>query len=203
MEGDIRVIHKNRWFDFKYLDNGYVDEAPGLPPTASSFILPMKNIQKKWYEATRKFGPYNGHPEYCEDWNLESGGDSDLGEPLIAPFTGLVINAYDAGGAWGPIVRILGRTEEGELVTWMGAHLDEFFVKVGQIVHIGDDIGTIGTGNGRYAAHLHEQICTGAVPGPSTFGTDRRYNFWQPSKFYLEHGVAPELIERVTLYNQA
>jgi len=170
----------------------------GALPLATAFRLPMKDLGKSWYEATRVFGPYNGHPRYCEDWNLESGGDSDLGELLVAPFSGVVINAYDAGGAWGKIVRILGITLAGELVTWMGAHLAAIYVNAGDAVTIGDLIGTIGNADGRYAAHLHEQICVGEVPGPEVFGTDRRYDFRQPSEFYAEHGVAAEVIRRAT-----
>jgi len=167
-------------------------------PWVTAVRLPMKNLYKAWYEATRVFGPYNGHPRYCEDWNLEAGGDSDLGEPLVAPWSGVVINAYDAGGAWGKIVRIMGLTPSGELITWMGAHLAEVRVRAGAVVTAGDLIGTIGNADGRHAAHLHEQICVGEVPGPEVFGTDRRYDFRQPSVFYREHGVDAELIRRVT-----
>jgi len=167
-------------------------------PMATVFRLPMKALEKPWYEATRVYGPYNGHPRYCEDWNLETGGDSDLGELLVAPFSGVVINAFNAGGAWGNILRILGRTPEGEVVTWMGAHLAAMYVQAGDVVTVGDQIGTIGNADGRYAAHLHEQICVGAVPGPEVFGTDRLYDFRQPSVFYAEHGVEADVIRRVT-----
>ena len=167
-------------------------------PWATVVRLPMKNLDKAWYEATRVFGPYNGHPRYCEDWNLEAGGDSDLGEPLVAPWSGVVINAFEAGGAWGKILRIVGLMPSGELVTWMGAHLAAMYVSAGDVVTAGDPIGTIGNAGGRYAAHLHEQICVGEVPGPEVFGTDRRYDFRQPSVFYGEHGVDADLIRRVT-----
>lgn len=167
-------------------------------PWADTFRLPMKNLDQPWYEATRVFGPYNGHPEFCEDWNLETGGNSDFGEPLVAPFSGIVINAYNANGAWGRIVRILGLTPRWELITWMGAHLAEIAVEAGQIVRVGDDIGAIGNVRGRYAAHLHEQICVGQVPGPEVYGTARHYDFRQPSQFYLQHGVDADLIARVT-----
>jgi len=107
-------------------------------PWVTVVRLPMKNLEKPWYEATRVFGPYNGHPRYCEDWNLEAGGDSDLGEPLVAPWSGVVINAYEAGGAWGKIVRIMGLTPAGDMVTWMGAHLAEVWVRAGDVVMVGD-----------------------------------------------------------------
>lgn len=164
------------------------------------FRLPMENLDKPWYEAAHYFGPYNSHPTFCEDWNLESGGNSDLGEPLVAPMSGIVINAADYGGTWGKIVRILARVN-GELIVWMGAHLDRIDVHVGDLVQIGDPIGTIGTGNGKYAAHLHEQISVGEVAAPWTFGNDRRFDFRQPDQFYIEHGVDEEVVKRVVAYD--
>lgn len=158
------------------------------------FRLPMKNLDKPWYEAAHWFGPYNSHPRFCEDWNLETGGNTDLGEPLVAPMTGIVINAADYGGSWGKIVRILARIS-GELVVWMGAHLDRIDVSAGDLVQVGDPIGTVGTGNGRYAAHLHEQISVGEVAAPTTFGGDRRFDFRQPDQFYIEHGVDEEVVK--------
>jgi len=172
---------------------------PGMDlPLITVVRLPMKDLTKAWYEATRVFGPYNGHPRYCEDWNLESGGDSDLGERLVAPFSGVVINAFNAGGGWGRILRILGLTPAGEVVTWMGAHLRTIYVTVGEVVTMGEDVGEIGNVDGRYAAHLHEQICVGEVPSAEVFGTDRRYDFRQPSQWYVEHGVPEALMQRVT-----
>jgi hypothetical protein len=59
---------------------------------ATEFGLPMQNLEKAWYEAAHR-GPYNVHPERCEDWNLETLGNTDLGEPLVAPWSGVVIAA--------------------------------------------------------------------------------------------------------------
>jgi hypothetical protein len=176
------------------------DPVPGIP-LITEVRLPLKDLSQHWYEAAHRFGPYNGHPRFAEDWNYEAGGNSDLGAGIVAPFHGLVINAFDAGGAWGPIVRILGRLVDGTVITWMGAHLQETYVTTGQIVQAGDDVGTIGNVNGRYSAHLHEQIAVGEVPGPEVFGTDRRYDFRQPSAWYKAHGVDKDLIERVTAYD--
>jgi hypothetical protein len=174
-------------------------------PLATEFCLPMKNLDKPWYEAAHdpRFGEYNGHPRFAHDWNLETGGDSDLGEPLVAPWTGVVINARQFGGSWGRIMRILGHTAEGETIVWMGAHLQAFSVEVGEIVKVGQDIGRIGNANGQYPAHLHEQICVGAVPGPTVFGTDRRYNFVHCSNFYIEHGVDEEVVKHAVYRDQA
>lgn len=89
-------------------------------PLMGEVVMAVKNIDKAWYEATRVFGPYNVHPGSCEDWNLESGGNTDLGEPLVAPFSGLVIAAHDYGGWYGRIIQILGRTLNGDIIVWSG-----------------------------------------------------------------------------------
>jgi hypothetical protein len=171
---------------------------------ADRFIMPMKNIDKVWYETTQSpyFEPYNVHPHRCEDYNLESGGNTDLGEPLVAPFSGLVLTAAQYGGGIGRVVQILGRSPEGASFVWGGWHLEELSVASGQIVHIGDDIGTIGDADGRYAgAHLHNQVCVlgskWGIPSPTTFPTDNRYDWEQPSKFFLRHGVDKGLVERL------
>jgi GH25 family lysozyme M1 (1,4-beta-N-acetylmuramidase) len=171
-------------------------------PLIDSFRLPMLNIDKAWYEATRVFGRYNFHPERCEDWNLESGGNTDLGEPLVAPFNGLVLAARNYGGAIGRVVQLLGRTVAGEMIVWAGWHMQEMFCTAGQVVLQGDLIGSIGNADGYYAgAHLHEQICIAGnlgVPSPSTFASNSNYAWQQPSAFYLSRGVPAALIDRVT-----
>lgn len=176
-------------------------------PYAEDFRLPMLNFEKPWYEATKRYGPYNYHPERCEDYNLESGGNTDLGEPLIAPFSGIIISAHDWGSAIGNVVQLLGITREGEQIVWAGWHLLEIVVKAGQIIGMGDPIGAIGNAGGYYAgAHLHNQICLvnkwGIPPAP-TFAADDRYQWVQPSRFYLEHGVDAALVKRVCEWDGA
>ena len=204
---EVTALVGEQWYKMKVIDCGFVDVETGDPyphqPVALEFTHPIANKDKAWYETTQSpaFEPYNSHPYRCEDWNLESGGNSDLGEPLVAPFDGLVINAESYGSGWGNIIRILGRTLEGEVVCWMGAHLDTMLVKVGDIVALGQPIGTIGTANGRYAAHLHEQVSVGAVPGAHIFASDTRYDFRRPSEFYKAHSVDAELIDRLRKYD--
>lgn len=175
--------------------------AGGDTVLADAFRLPMKNLDKAWYEATRAFGPYNYHPERCEDWNLETGGNTDLGEPLVAPFNGMVLSANNWGGGTGRVIQLLGVMRDGGIVVWSGWHLKDVGVKAGQFVRVGDFIGSIGNADGRYAgAHLHEQICVvnqNGVPAPYTFASNNNYDWRQPSVFYVEHGVDVELVRRV------
>ena len=170
-------------------------------PLATVFRLPMLNLDKAWYEATRRYGPYNYHPERCEDVNLETGGNTDLGEPLVAPFSGLVLSAWNWKGSVGRVVQLLGVTVAGEMVVWAGWHLQAMEVAAGSVVRVGEPIGKIGNADGYYeGAHLHEQIVVVGVlgvPHPALFpGTDARYGWQQPSRFYVEHGVDADLVRR-------
>lgn len=174
---------------------------------ATEFRPAMQNVGKAWYEATRRFPPYNFHPERCEDWNLETGGNTDLGEPLVAPWSGIVLSAHDWGGGIGRVIQILGIEPDGTLIVWAGWHLHEMHVSAGMHVSIGDLVGSIGSADGRYAgAHLHEQICVvnrWGVPSPTTFASDGRYDWRQPSAFYVDRGVDQALIDRLTEYDGA
>jgi|GEM_PF-2689277 len=173
-------------------------------PLIDAIRMPIVNLHKAWYEASQRFGPYTGHPERAEDWNLETGGNTDLGEPLVAPFNGLVIHAANYGGGYGLILSIVGVTPQGHLITWQGRHLHTMEVKTGDIVRIGDPIGSIGNADGRYAgAHLHEQITLGEVPGATEDWLNARYNYVRPSDFYIEHGVDRALVERMRRWDGA
>lgn len=172
---------------------------------AIQFRPAMQNLELSWYEATRRFGPYNYHPGRCEDWNRESGGNTDLGEPLVAPWNGLILSAHNWGGGVGRVIQMMGISIQGEILVWAGWHLEEIFIQPGQIVQMGELIGSIGNADGRYAgAHLHEQICIAnewGIPSPSTFASDGRYDWRQPSQFYISRGVDPDLINRLTEFD--
>ena len=172
-------------------------------PLATEVRLPMLNLDQAWYEATRRYGPYNYHPLRAEDFNLESGGDTDLGEPLVAPFSGLVLSAHDWGGGVGQVVQVLGVVPGEGMVVWSGWHLETMAVATGELVRVGREIGTIGNAEGRYAAHLHNQVCVineRGIPGPWVFA-DGRYDWRQPSAWYAAHGVDVELVQQVTEYD--
>ena len=153
-----------------------------------SVRLPLGDLTLAWYEATARFGPYNVHPAKAEDWNLETGGDTDLGEGLVAPFAGFVASAFDWGGKRGGIVQLVGVIpERGEIVVWAGWHVQNWIVSAGDTVTMGQDLAEIGNAGGVYAAHLHEQICLvdpgdrHGIPGPRTYPTDHRYKWVRPS----------------------
>jgi len=163
-------------------------------------VLPMMNLGRKWY-AAHSVWTYEHHPP-CFDWNTEEGGNSDLGEPLGSPFAGLVITAKDLSGGWGNVARIVGVEPSGRVVCWHGAHLQKIAVRPGQIVFLGQFIGTIGN-TGTTWAHLHEQINYDTIPPERTLGhADSAYDYVACDQFYQEHGVDPALLARVIGYDR-
>lgn len=179
-----------------------VTVAQGIPtgiPLATEFRLPMKHIEKAWYNADEVYGPYTYHPARCVDRNLESGGATDWNEPLVAPFSGIVLTTYDWYGAIGGAVQIMGVSTVGEIIVWCGWHVNEITALPGAIVYIGEDIATIGSAHDKYSPHLHEQIVIAnkfGIPGPTVYPSDDRYGWQQPDAFYIAHGVDPATVNR-------
>ena len=168
-------------------------------PVIDRVMPPLVNQDKAWYEYYRVYEPDHPHARFGCDWNLESMGDTDLGEPLCSPFDGVVINAGDYGGTMGRIVRVMGYDEAyNEVVVWMVAHLHDVQTNItpGIIVEPGTIIGSIGKGpQGRYSAHAHTQIGVGEVLGAPEF----RFcdPFVDPVAWYRDHGVDWDLLQRL------
>lgn len=168
--------------------------APAKPPAV---VMAIVNTQKAWYSADALYGPYDRHPERARDWNLEAGGNTDLGEPICAPFDGYVVYAANAGRAHGKVVVIAG-VVDGQLVSWHGKHLQRIATSPWAHVKPGDAIGTVGNAEGYYAgAHLHEEVCVGAITGPTHDWRDTSYNYVDPAAWYKQHGVDSALVDRM------
>ncbi|HUV67179.1 MAG TPA: peptidoglycan DD-metalloendopeptidase family protein [Sedimentisphaerales bacterium] len=191
--------------EIKYL---HIDYGLGAVPFIDEVRPPMLNIGKRWYLANNHPSipdHYEGHPERCVDINLEAGGNSDLGEPVVASFTAAVVDAVDltdrAGGrSWGKTVRIVGFLEDGHFVCWRGCHLDSIEVARGQIIRCGDSIGTIGHSGTQYA-HLHFDISIDRINPIDWHPQNHMDAFVDPIAFYLKHGVDTALMERLVRWD--
>lgn len=122
---------------------------------ADGFDFPVGAPDAEGYYNAQKFGE-NKH--LGDDWNATSGGNSDLGHPIYSTANGQVSHSYNAGGAWGNIVRIIHRNPNGKKIESLYAHCKERFVKKGDWVKRGEKIASIGNANGAYFAHLHFEI---------------------------------------------
>lgn len=94
------------------------------------------------------------------DLNFGVGGNADLGMPVFSPASGVVIYQADLR-PWGNLTIIKHdplRTSNGRVYYSRFGHMQNVIVNVGQRVERGQRIGEIGTGGGRYVAHLHYDI---------------------------------------------
>ncbi|MFR4416880.1 MAG: peptidoglycan DD-metalloendopeptidase family protein [Akkermansia sp.] len=100
---------------------------------------------------------------WARDWNGNSGGNSDLGDPVYSVGHGVVTYAADARGAWGKVVIVRHAFREpksGKVLCrqTLYAHLNDINVVLGQLVPRGTQVSTIGTNRGMYPAHLHIEL---------------------------------------------
>lgn len=127
------------------VDDYYVD----------GYTFPVGNPKAKGYYNAQPFGKNN---HLGDDWNAVTGGNTDLGDPIYSIANGKVSFADDIGSGWGNVIRVIHYEKSGECVESLYAHCDSIFVKKGEWVKRGEQIGTIGNADGQYYAHLHFEI---------------------------------------------
>lgn len=127
----------------QYLTDGF--DFPVGKPNMRGYYIAQKYLQN------RHLG---------DDFNANTGGNTDLGDPVYATANGIVTFSHDLEGGWGNTIRIVHRHPVGDMVETLYSHLDERYVNFGQFVKRGDLIGTIGTAHGLYPAHLHFEVRT-------------------------------------------
>lgn len=124
------------------------------------------------------------------DINGIGGENTDLGLPVHAAARGLVVYSGEPSPEWGHVVVLAHRLPgDSRIIQTLYAHLDKNIVNVGRVVSRGETIGTVGTANGNYLAHLHFEaiasVCTEAgQPAYSPAGTLNRLD---PQQLLASH----------------
>ena len=129
-----------------------------------------------------------------DDLNGIGGENSDLGDPIYAVADGRVLLARDGGPGWGNVIIVLHaylENSERKYVQSYYGHVEKILVHPGDDVRRGQVIATVGTGNGRYFAHLHFEMREFITPfvGPG-YRQDTR-GWLDPSGFIKQHRGAP------------
>lgn len=140
---------------------------------------------------------YNAQPfritrHLGDDLNGIGGYNSDLGDPVYAAAAGRVVYVGVPGPGWGKVIIVAHRvrdlaTNELQVIQSMYAHLLESKAQIDQIVTRGEVIGTVGTADGKYLAHLHFELRRGPYVNPSMGYADAPLNRVSPERFIMEH----------------
>jgi murein DD-endopeptidase MepM/ murein hydrolase activator NlpD len=125
------------------------------PPLGSNHGGLVYNAQKFWEINDRRGGHHTG-----DDLNGIGGMNTDLGDPVFSTADGLVIYAGEPSPGWGKLVVIAHTAVDGRPLHSMYAHLHRIDVVLGSLVARGGKVGTVGTANGYYPAHLHFEMRT-------------------------------------------
>jgi murein DD-endopeptidase MepM/ murein hydrolase activator NlpD len=123
------------------------------PPLGSDHGGLVYNAQKFWEMNDKRGGHHTG-----DDLNGIGGMNTDLGDPVFCTADGLVVFAGEPSPGWGKLVVIAHTAADGRPLHSMYAHLHRIDVAPGALVPRGGKVGTVGTANGYYPAHLHFEM---------------------------------------------
>lgn len=143
-----QTVNKNEANKPKIIADGFV-----YPIGKTEVITQAKDKKDAWYNA-QDFGKNN---HLGEDWNINSGGNTDCGEPVYAAANGTITYAEDAGAGWGNVVIIEHSLPDGKKVQTLYGHLEKILRTSGEVKKR-EQIGTIGNANGTYLCHLHFEL---------------------------------------------
>ena len=123
------------------------------PPMGTEHGGLVYNAQKYWEMNEARGGRHTG-----DDLNGIGGMNTDLGDPVFATADGLVLYAGEPTPGWGKIVVVAHKAPDGKTLHSMYAHLHRIDVTPGALIPRGCKVGTVGTANGYYPAHLHFEM---------------------------------------------
>ena len=144
-------------------------------PVVDGFQWPCSAPHGAMIYDAQPFGAMNkkrGGHHTGQDLNGIGGEDTDEGLPICAAGRGLVVYSGAPSAEWGNLVILAHRLpgQEGQVVQTLYAHLKTREARVGEIVSRGERIGTMGTADGAYLAHLHFEAVASLCGEANTHG---------------------------------
>jgi len=132
-----------------------------LLPTVTRMSAPMGsengaltyNAQPFWENNNKRGGHHAG-----DDFNGIGGMNTDLGDPIYAIASGLVVYRGEPSPGWGNTLILAHRTPQDSIQLFMYAHMDQIHIALGSIIPRSSVLGTVGTANHNYPAHLHLEM---------------------------------------------
>lgn len=116
-------------------------------------ITQAKDKKDDWYNAQ----DFAQNTHLGEDWNKNSGGNTDCGEPVFAAANGTIVYAENAGTGWGNVVIIEHNLPDGKRIQTLYGHLRKILKSSGE-VKMREQIGEVGNADGKYLCHLHFEL---------------------------------------------
>lgn len=144
-------------------------------------LTQAKDKKDDWYNAL-DFGANN---HLGEDWNKNSGGNTDCGEGVFAAADGSIVYAANAGTGWGNVVIIEHFLANGTRVQTLYGHLQKILKTSGEVKRR-EQIGEVGNADGKYFCHLHFELRTEDCPMWNQAGggySEDRKGWLDPSDF--------------------
>lgn len=163
-----------------------------LLPTATRFDFPLGNEHGAMaYNAQ----PFTENLHLGDDLNGIGGENSDLGDPVYAVADGQVIVAREGGPGWGNIIIVLhayGENGQRQYIQSFYGHVQTVLVSPREKVRRGQQIATVGTGGGKYLAHLHFEMREFTTPFIGAGYRKDTRGWVNPSTFIQQHRGAPD-----------
>lgn len=151
------------------------------PVGEKEYVTERNDLWDDWYNAR----DFTEDRHLGEDWNKNSGGDTDCGQPVFSAAAGEIVLAKDAGPGWGNVIMIEHTAEDGTKIRTLYGHLESIGRTSGSVARR-EQIGTVGNANGRYKCHLHFELRWSECPlwdqvGPGY--SDAVHGWIDPSEF--------------------
>lgn len=161
-------------------------------PTATRFDFPLGNEHGAMaYNAQ----PFTENLHLGDDLNGIGGENSDLGDPVYAVADGQVIAAREGGPGWGNVIIVLHAYRENGTRRYIQSfygHVQSLLVAPNEKVQRGQQIATVGTGGGKYLAHLHFEMREFTTPFIGAGYRKDTHGWVNPGVFIQQHRGAPD-----------